>query len=418
MKPGVRQPDCHIMSAPQRPQLRPHLAVETDGREGCYILTDQLRLAERQLHVTALELSWLRLFDGRNTLRDIQAEVVRRLGGQLVPLEVFDCLASRLDEALFLDGPRFRARYREVAELPVRPPSCLGSYEAEPHALRRQVERQFNDPGGPGLPGPCRHDPHFRGALVPHIDYGRGGRSFAWTFKEVRERTAASLFVIVGTSHYSRHRFTLTRKHFQTPLGIAPTDQGYIDRLVIRYGDGLFDDELMAHLPEHSIELEVVFLQYLFADCPFRIVPLVVGSFQDAVRSGRDPGKFDDIGRMVEALRAVERETPEPICYLISGDLAHLGPKFGDPRPVHTAQLMHSRRRDEDLMQQASRADTAGYFGIIAEEGDSRRICGLPPTYTVLEAVRPSAGKLLHYDQWIDPGGYESVSFAGMAFYQ
>jgi AmmeMemoRadiSam system protein B len=406
------------MSATQRPQLRPHLAVEPDGRAGGYILFDQLRLAGRQLHVTALELSWLRLFDGRNTLCDVQAEAMRRLGGQLIPLEVFDRLASRLDEALFLDGPRFRDRYREVAALPVRPPSCLGSYEAEPQALRRQVEHQFTGPGGPGLPGPCRHDPHFRGALVPHIDYGRGGRTFAWTFKEVRQHTAASLFVIVGTSHYSRHRFTLTRKHFQTPLGIVPTDPGYIDRLVARYGDGLFDDELMAHLPEHSIELEVVFLQYLFGDRPFRIVPLVVGSFQDAVLSGRDPVKLDDIGRMVEALRAVERETPEPICYLISGDLAHLGPKFGDPRPVHAAQLSHSRRRDEALMEQASRADTIGYFGAIAEERDSRRICGLPPTFTVLEAVRPGAGKLLHYDQWIDPGGYESVSFAGMAFFK
>jgi MEMO1 family protein len=136
------------------------------------------------------------------------------------------------------------------------------------------------------------------------------------------------------------------------------------------------------------------------------------------VLSGREPRKLDDIGRMVEALQAVERETAEPICYLISGDLAHLGPKFGDPRPVHAAQLSHSRRRDEALMALAARIDTAGYFGLIAEEGDCRRICGLPPTYTVLEAVRPSAGKLLHYDQWIDPAGYESVSFAGMAFFR
>jgi hypothetical protein len=36
----------------------------------------------------------------------------------------------------------------------------------------------------------------------------------------------------------------------------------------------------------------------------------------------------------------------------------------------------------------------------------------------VLEAVRPAAGKLLHYDQWTDHRGRESVSFAGMAFYK
>ena len=110
------------------------------------------------------------------------------------------------------------------------------------------------------MPQEKRPDGALRAALIPHIDYHRGGGTFAWGFREVFERTDASLFVIIGTSHYSSHRFTLTRKDFKTPLGLARSDQAYIDRLVNHYGDGLFDDEL-AHLPEHSIELEVVFLQ-------------------------------------------------------------------------------------------------------------------------------------------------------------
>ena len=48
----------------------------------------------------------------------------------------------------------------------------------------------------------------------------------------------------------------------------------------------------MAHLPEHSIELEVVLLQYLYeGKRPFRIVPLVVGSFHDCVDSGTEPSR-------------------------------------------------------------------------------------------------------------------------------
>jgi AmmeMemoRadiSam system protein B len=262
---------------------------------------------------------------------------------------------------------------------------------------------------------PPRPDPSFRAALVPHIDYGRGGTTYAWVFKKIVERTAASLFVIIGTSHFSRHRFTLTRKHFRTPLGVAPTDPAYIDRLAACYGEGLFDDELMAHLPERSIELEIVFLQYLYPDRPFRIVPLVVGSFQDTVASGRAPVELEDVGRMVATLRGAERRTPEPICYLISGDLVHLGPRFGDRRDVHAAQLAHSKRQDDALLGLACRADAGGYFRLVAAEGDARRVCGLPPTYTALEALRPRAGKLLHCYQWVDPSGFESVSFAGMA---
>src|SRR5205085_2116085 len=140
-------------------------------------------------------------------------------------------------------------------------------------------------------------DGRLRAVLLPHIDYQRGGPTFAWGFKEVFEQTDAALFVIVGTSHYSPCRFTLTRKDFRTPFGITRTDQTYIDRLVAHYGDGLFDDEI-AHVPEHSIELEVVFLQYLYeGGRPFRIVPLVVGSFQDCVEASRPPAEAADIGR-------------------------------------------------------------------------------------------------------------------------
>jgi hypothetical protein len=323
-------------------------------------------------------------------------------------------LAQRLEEALFLDGPRFRAQL----EGPIREPSCLGAYEAEPAALRRQLTDLFMGPRGPGLPGESRPGSRLRAALIPHIDYHRGGHSFAWGFKEVFEQTDASLFVIIGTSHYSPHRFTLTRKHFKTPLGIAPTDQAYIDRLVSHYGDGLFDDPL-AHLPEHSIELEVVFLQFLYEGRrPIRIVPLLAGPFQDCVENSTPPSAAADIARMVRALQRAEAETPEPICYIISGDLAHIGPKFGDPHPVAEPLLEHSRGQDHALLRALERTDTAGYFSIIAEETDRRRICGLPPTYTLLEAIRPGSGRVLNYDQYVHPRGFESVSFASVAFYR
>jgi len=396
-----------------RPRLRPGLTPVPDpGQARCVILWDQLHLSEHQLRLSHLELEFVKLFNGQRTLGDMQTEVMRQLGGQFVPLELFQNLHRLLDEALFLEGPRFRARL----ESPLREPSCLGVYEADPERLRRQLEGLFR--AGPGLPTPCQPTQQLRAALLPHIDYQRGGVSFAWGFKEVVEQTDAALFVIIGTSHYSGERFTLTRKDFKTPLGIVPTDQGYIDKLVAHYGSGLFDDPL-AHLPEHSIELEVVILQYLYERRrPIRIVPLVVGSFHDCVRAGTSPRAANDIARMVTALRQVEAETAEPICYLISGDLAHIGPKFGDKTPVAEADLSLSRAQDQALLRQTARADPAGYFQVIAKEGDRRRICGLPPTWTVLAATQPARGRVLHYDQYVHPEGFESVSFASVAFYR
>lgn len=397
-----------------RPCLRRNLAATHDQRDQRYVIVyDPLRIGGRPQRLTLLEFDWVQLFDGERTLRDIQAEAVRR-AGLLLSLETFADLVRRLDEALLLDGPRFR----ELLTSPVREPSCIGCYDGDSETLRRQLGRLFTGPGGPGLPGKPRPDGTLRAALLPHIDYARGGATFAWGFKEVFERTDASLFVIIGTSHYSAHRFTLTRKAFKTPLGTVPTDQAYINRLVGYYGKGLFDDEL-THLPEHSIELEVVFLQYLYERCgPIRIVPLLVGSFCDCVELGAAPENRSDIARMVASLKKVEAETAEPICYIISGDLAHIGPKFGDAQPVQDSELAHSKAQDLALIRHAEAADLAGYFEVIAAEGDGRRICGLPPTLTTLAAVAPRSGKLLHYDQYVHPRRSESVSFASMAFYR
>lgn len=402
------------MSSLERPRLRPYLSAAQDQRDPRYVfIHDRLRLADGPRRVTLQEFGWVQMFDGRRSVFDIQSEAIRQSNGLLLPIELFTRLVEQFDEACFLDGPRFRDRLCD----PIRKPSCIGCYEAEPDALRRQVTELFK--AGPGLPQTTT-DGTLHAALIPHIDYARGGVSFAWGFKEVFERTDASLFVIIGTSHYSAERFTLTRKNFMTPLGVVPTDQEYIERLVKHYGDGtaLFKDEI-THLPEHSIELEVVFLQYLYeGERPIRIVPLVVGSFEDCVQEVRDPWSAPDIARMIEALRRTEAETPEPICYIISGDLAHIGPKFGDREAVTAAQVSHSRQQDAAILKMATAADPNGYFRVIAAERDRRRICGLPPTYTLLEAIRPARAKMIHYDQYVHPRGFESVSFASMAFYR
>jgi AmmeMemoRadiSam system protein B len=406
-----------MASALECPRLRPGLAACQDRNDTrCIFLWDQFRLGPQSQRLTEREFVCVQLFDGRRSLCDLQLESMRHLGGNWVPLDQLITLVQKLDDALFLDSPRLRAF---LAQRPVREPVCIGCYEGEPEALKRQLTGLFTGPGGPGLPCSVAPDGRLRAALLPHMDYQRGGTTFAWGFKEVFERTDAALFVIIGTSHYSPSRFTVTRQDFRTPLGVARTDQAYIDRLAAHFGAGLFDDPV-AHLPEHSIELEVVFLQFLYDQRrAFRIVPLVVGTFQDCVADGEMlSNRHADIGRMIEALRRTEAEAKEPICYIISGDLAHIGPKFGDPLPVTEPILKQSRQQDDALIRRAEAVDMRGYVQVLAAENDRRRICGFPPTYTVLEAVRPRQGKLLHYDRFVHPRGWESVSFASMAFYR
>ena len=81
-------------------------------------------------------------------------------------------------------------------------------------------------------------------------------------------------------------------------------------------------------------------------------------------------------------------------------------------------ELAHSKRQDEVLLERLEDADTSGYFQVIADEEDERAICGFPPTFTLLDAVQPRRGKVLHYDRYVHPSGFESVSFASVAFYK
>jgi AmmeMemoRadiSam system protein B len=399
------------MPTKERPRLRRHVRrTGLPHDPGATYLEDLLGLCEQPQRLTPQEASWLDLLDGERNL----AEIRLAAGGSPPALEELARWVDRLDQELLLDTPRFR----QVMDSPVRPPRHAGScYAADPDELRRQLEDYFTGPGGPGLPRPGSPDGSLRVALLPHVDYRWGGVSYAWGFKEVVERAGAALFVIVATSHYSRHRFTLTRKHFRTPLGTVPTDHGFIDRLVRHYGDGLFDDEWLAHYPEHSVELEVVMLRYLYGGRrDIRVVPLVVGSLHDCVLMSQLPTERGDVARMVAALRRAAEETHEPVCYLISGDLAHIGPKF-NPGERLTPELLHrSLAQDHDLLRRAETADAAGYFRAIAREGDARNVCGFPPTFLALEVLRPRRGRLLHYGRHVHPQGYSSVSYASMAF--
>lgn len=399
-----------------RPRLRPGIVGARDGDPRFIYLIDQLHITRQPLRLTKAEFLWLQLINGRRTTRDIQAEAMRMNGGLFVSTEPIEALIQRLDQSFLLDNERFR----ELFEGPDRSPVCMGCYPSEPGNIRTLFDSLFARTGGPGMPGDpgCRIASEGRvgAVLVPHIDYSRGGVTYGWGFKELFERTDASLFVIIGTSHYSPERFTLTRQNFVTPLGKVHTDQEFIDALVEQYGDGLFDDPI-AHVPEHSIELEVVLLQYLYeSKRPIRIVPLLAGTFEDCVADEAVPTSRPDVVRMIHALRKVEAAWKEPICYVISGDLAHIGPKFDDPSPVNESHLRDSLAGDKALLDCAKRADMDGYFSVIAKEQDRRRICGLPPTYTTLNALKPSSGKLLHYGRYVDPEGFESVSFASMAF--
>jgi AmmeMemoRadiSam system protein B len=401
----MRAPDSRF-----RPTLRYGLAADTHG-EGDFLLYDPHGFG-KPVVLSPLAIEVAERFDGESTCEEIAESIRATLPGVKVSADVVAGLAAGLDEAFLLVSPRLRA----LLDTPVREPCCV---RGDARTLREQLAQLFTAPDGPGMPDHRRAKDNsgLRAVLVPHMDYGRGNVTYGHGFKELIENSNARVFVIVGTSHYSPHRFTLSRQHFDTPLGQIETDRDYVDRIAAHYGDGVFDDPV-AHAPEHSIELEAVLLKFLLARRrAFKIVPLLTGSIGDRVRGRANPADADDLARMVAALRAAEAACAEPVCYVISGDLAHIGPKFGDKQKAEGSFLTESRAKDADILKSLEQADSTAFFAGIAAEDNSRRICGLAPAWLTLAVTRPRTGKVLHYQQYAHPDGRESVSFAAAAFY-
>jgi MEMO1 family protein len=144
--------------------------------------------------------------------------------------------------------------------------------------------------------------------VVPHAGYLFSGQIAADGFKQV-EGESYDTVVILGTNHTTPgfHKISVYNgQAFRTPLGLAEVDHTLADALLTSCKDCLKDERV--HRDEHSIEVQVPFVQVLFPKA--RIVPIVVGS--------SDP---DLTARFGQALAAVLKARRALI--VASSDLSH-----------------------------------------------------------------------------------------------
>ena len=420
--PPLRALDCTVARREGQPVVR---------------LQDPLGISPAA-EVSLALLSIVRLFDGKRTVLDVQAEIARQTG-QILPAGQLQQVIQDLDSAYFLDSDRFRARLREVMgeweNSPVRPPQHAGgpSYPEEREALGRTLDALTLRPGAVD-PSGLRSDRPLRAVFAPHIDFERGGHVYTWAYHEVRRRVSAPedgpgpVFVILGTCHQHMDQpFAVTRKGYGTPLGTAETDGRFIERLERLSGADLLKDEL-CHKAEHSIEFQTVFLRHALGARRFTLVPILAGGFHEAVLQGvapeNDPGVERFLDSLAETVVRTRKEEGRETVLVGSVDLAHVGQHFGDKDRLTDRFLDEVRERDQALLAAAETVDSKAFFEEVCRDGNRRRVCGVGPMYTilcVLERLGASsgtmaAGHVLAYDQAVDKGADLCVSFASMAF--
>lgn len=404
-----------------KPKIRPVEAFPVEQNDQAYIcLRDPTGLAPDPIMLGMGAYFIVTLFDGGNDLRDIQAAFMRRFG-QILPVENLNELIKTLDETYFLDSARFQERFRAVREEfqanSVRPAALSGlCYPSEPAALKREIEGYFAAPEGPGVTPKARRET-LAGLIAPHIDPRRGAAAYAHAYGELKAHRAPDLVVILGTSHYGGgpELFSATLKDYATPLGAAPTDREFVERLSRRYkGGDLFAEELL-HRNEHSIEFQALFLKWALGGHEFSIVPILISSFHEMLAGDAPPAKDKRVGSFIEALKSEIDAEKRRVLIVAGVDFAHVGRKFGDEFAVDEAVAERVRREDERLIDFIIRGDPEGFFADIAKDHDARRICGLAPMYTQLELLKGRPGRLLKYGIAREPDTGSAVSFASLA---
>jgi MEMO1 family protein len=398
------------------------LPVMIQGRQVIW-LKDPLQLADSKLYMERQALSLLALLDGKHSLRDIQEQLTRQTG-QIIFLDQLGTVLQKLDEALLLDGSRFRQVFQEKVydyrKQSFRPQSHAGlSYSSDPEKLKNELNEYFVRNGGPGLPDFFSGPERPKGLVAPHIDVRAGASCFAQAYHALATGKPSDIYLILGTGHAGVERlFTATSLDFETPLGTVHTDRDFVDALSNELGRDAAAEEIL-HANEHVIEFQLIFLQYLLSDRhSFSIVPILC-SFPHHIFDQDQTQQPDRIAfdQFCHALREVCRRTTKSVCFIASADLAHIGPRYGDNFVPHQGTISDVLQKDMESLGYLQSIDVQGFIRSVVRDHDSRRICGFPPITTMFHCMDAKQGQLLSLDfaQVDDRNSF--VSFTSMIFY-
>ena len=159
-----------------------------------------------------------------------------------------------------------------------RKPAVAGVfYPSGKNMLLDTIRDMFLGPLGPGSLPEVAEKSFERpfGIISPHAGYVYSGQVAAWAFHEVAKFGNPKTVVILGPNHtgYGPSVSTFPAGEWETPLGSVEIDEEAVH--IIMENSSFLQIDLSAHLLEHSIEVQIPFLQFLYGNS-FKIVPIAL----------------------------------------------------------------------------------------------------------------------------------------------
>lgn len=243
-------------------------------------------------------------------------------------------------------------------------------------------------------------------AIVPHAGWMYSGDTAAVVFSNIRRLSSPRLFLLFGSVHVPGvfKPAIMVEGAWETPLGSIEVDEG-LARGLLKVLDGLLVEDEKCHLMEHSIEVQVPFIQHLFPDA--KILPIMVPPCEDACALG---------------MRAAEFLLGKDVMVVGTSDLTHYGWRYGlrtsgsGLKALEWVKNVNDKRVINLCLKMAPEE-------IVPEAAKNVNACGpgaLAATVSYARAMGVTQGELLHYTTSYDvePEGEPSnfVGYAGIVF--
>ncbi len=214
--------------------------------------------------------------------------------------------------------------------------------------------------------------------IVPHAGWTFSGSLAAMVFTAIRQQhEKVHTFIIFGAAHsyFGGVPAVYDRGFWETPLGQASVDEELADE-VLEAGPGRSDRS--AHQNEHSIEVQVPFIQYLFAGA--KILPILVPPSEQAITLGENVGEI------------ISRSKDKKIVCIGSTDLTHYGPRYGfTPMGVNSKALQWAVSvNDKKFIDAALKLEPQA---LLATAAENRNACGPGASAATIAAAKKLGSK-------------------------
>jgi AmmeMemoRadiSam system protein B len=224
--------------------------------------------------------------------------------------------------------------------------------------------------------------------VAPHAGYVYSGAVAGEVFSQV---IIPETVVILGPNHHGRGKpLALGTVDWEMPLGTV-TIEKKLAKAILRHSSIITEDEV-AHQHEHSLEVQVPFIQYLNKNA--QIVPIVVSHIS-----------FADCRQAAQDLAAAIREFGKPVLLVASTDMSHY-----ESRTV-------ASKKDRPALERVEAMDPRGLYDYVV--GSRISMCGVMPTTIVLLTAMELGAKRAELTRYTDSGEASGdidqvVGYAGM----